>query len=508
MNLLLLGFFLIILPVNAENFKKKLNLSKNISAEIIFEDEVNFLYDTFLAYFPTLIFPINEDIIYTKDIFSIFKKKKINNHSNSLKSKKVNTHSKPKKPWTIIMYIAGDNDLEKYAERNIKQLEQIGSNENINILVHFDYHLKGKSKETKRFYVEKNNLLQIGDLPAKDSGDPQNLIEAADWALRNYPSDYFGIVLWNHGTGSCDPQFIKKNVNPSDFFYLNEENKKISLNRNIEFLSYIQENDSDKGICFDDTTRNYLDNKKLAYAFEEIYKLRKNEKIDIILMDACLMSAIEIAYLCSKYAKFLTASEEVVLGPGYNYASTLKLLNKEKVNPYYFALHVVKTYNLTYAPIANDFTQSAINLNAIEDFTKLFTEFVEILMKYKQYDTKDYIKKTLRLAGSREMVTHFSEPSYIDLKHFLENILLFIAQIPKNNFSENKETHFIKEIKAIINKLLQAYNKLIIANSHGISIPKASGLHIYFPRYGVDHGYKNTEFSIKTKWLTFLQSLK
>lgn len=471
------------------------NLAKNIQTNILFNQKIS-----------------ENNSEYSKNILNPFDSKKLNNNYQTLQSNKIHNHKQEKKRWTILIYIAGANDLYKYALRNIEQMMQVGSNEQLNIIIHFDFHVKGKQKETKRFYVEKNALLQIGELSAQDSGDTQNLINAAQWAITHYPSSYFGLILWNHGTGSCDPHFMRKIVNPNDFFYYNKANNKISLDRSREFLQYIENNEeqsSDKGICFDDTTRNYLDNKKLALALEKIYHIRNQKKIDVLLMDACLMSGIEIAHLCAPYAQFLISSEEVVLGPGYNYAMTLKPLQKEDLTPYDFALSTVKIFAQTYAPISNDFTQSALNLSIINQFTIEFKEFINVLLKYKQYDSRDHLKKTLKLAGSREMVTHFSEPSYIDLIHFLENILIFISQNPKKIVFSKKEIDSIKEIKFIIErKLIPTLNKIIIANVNGENIPKAHGIYIYFPKYQIEESYENTQFPIITQWKFLLQLLK
>lgn len=502
-------FFLLFIFSTAitENPSKKTSIEEGFIQNKIVFDTLNYEGKEPNNIFSEQIFCLNGESEETKDSLS-GSQAYSNNTFHAFKAKKIISHSQAPKLWTFFVYISADNDLYKYALRNIEQLQQIGSNENINILISIDSHVKGKVKETRRFYVEKNNLLQIGNIPAQDSGDPQNLIDAAAWALKQYPSKYFGIVLWNHGTGPFDPEFVRQQIKPNEFFYYNKENKKISINKNIEFSEFITSSGDARGICFDDTTRNYLTTKKLAIAFQEIYKLRNNEKIDIVMMDACLMAGIEIAFLCSKYAKILTASEEVVLGPGYNYASTFKILSKEKITPYNFAIHIVKTYHQTYNPIANDFTQSAINLLAVEEFCQYFAEFIEIINKYRQYDKKDHIKKSLKLAASKEMVTHFCEPSFIDLKDFLENALVLLLKIPKNTITENKESHFLKDIKEIINKLLQFYNKMIIANSHGQHAQKASGLFIYFPLRTVDQTYMTNDFTIKTKWGLLLQALK
>jgi hypothetical protein len=454
----------------------------------------------------------HQNIIENKNIDYFFEKKYGNEVDFIVNSEKIFNHSQEEKEWTILIYIAGVNDLFKYALRNIRQMMQIGSSSKLNIIIHFDFHIKGMPKMTKRFYVEKDKIKQVGDMSALDSGDAKNLINSVQWTHSNYPSKYFGLVLWNHGTGSCDPHFMRKLANPKDFFYYNHKTKKIALDRSKEFLEYIKNddmgNDAAKGICFDDTTRNYLDNKKLAYALEKISDILK-KKINIILLDACLMGGVEIADLCSQYAEYLVFSEEVVLGPGYNYAFTLKPLHKENCLPYDFAVQAVKWYAQTYSPITHDFTQSAINLSLMNEFRAEFKNFVEIIMHYLSIDTRDHLKKAIKLAASREMVTHFSEPSYIDLRHFLDNLMYYIFQNPKKiNFSK-KELDFIKNLKSVIEqKLIPLLNKIVVANATGDNVSKAHGLYIYFPKYQIEEGYKNTSFPMATKWLQLLHMLK
>jgi len=67
----------------------------------------------------------------------------------------------PQKNWTIIIYIAADNDLRSFAARNIKQMASIGSNEYVNILVHLDIRITGNKKITRRYYVEKDRILHM-----------------------------------------------------------------------------------------------------------------------------------------------------------------------------------------------------------------------------------------------------------------------------------------------------------------------------------------------------------
>ena len=46
------------------------------------------------------------------------------------------TRTAARKPWTFMVYIAADNDLRAFAANNIKQMASVGSNQNINIVIH------------------------------------------------------------------------------------------------------------------------------------------------------------------------------------------------------------------------------------------------------------------------------------------------------------------------------------------------------------------------------------
>jgi hypothetical protein len=441
---------------------------------------------------------------YLKELLNTIRKTKTYGSLQNLTIEKTQNHKQPEKDWTILIYIAGDNDLYKFALRNIEQLKQIGSNEKLNILIHFDFHQDGKQKETKRYYVERNKLIQIGSLNGMDSGSEKTLIDACSWAIKNYPSKYLIIDLWNHGSGEIDPARIRQLINPNKMFFFDPVSKKITLDRNITFLDFLLAEAIERGICFDDTTGNYLTNAKLSSALKEIVKIRNGKKIDIILMDACLMAGVGTATLCCEYANFLCASEEVVLGPGYNYAIMLKPLIKRSMTPELFARNVVETYEETYAPVTQDYTQSCFNLSFTNEVIENINELVDALLKYINIDKQGILKKTIRICSNKDLVTHFSEPSYIDFKHFLENILTHTSKI---NLQIDHCQIFNKEIPQIIQKLIKNLNRLVFMNVKGRINPKASGIYIYFPNIFIDSSYKKTLFAKKCKWITLLEKV-
>src|SRR5579863_8895256 len=172
------------------------------------------------------------------------------------------------KPWTFLVYMAAANDLNDYALYDLQEMMKVGSSSYVNILVYLTIQQEGQQKETKKLYIEKDHIEQIGPVMMRDSGDISALAEALQWACLDYPSEHIVVDLWNHGDGV--------------------------LNRS-KFHS--------KGICFDSDTRHYLTDRDCFNAFTWVKDMiRGGKKFDIITCDACLLASLEMAYTLSSCA--------------------------------------------------------------------------------------------------------------------------------------------------------------------------------------------------------------
>ena len=83
----------------------------------------------------------------------------VNSESNTDDAHKTLYTPHPKKHTTVLIYMASDNDLNYFAKKNLDDMKKIGSSPFLNILVQMDG--QGPYEKTKRFYVEKNNLVQV-----------------------------------------------------------------------------------------------------------------------------------------------------------------------------------------------------------------------------------------------------------------------------------------------------------------------------------------------------------
>jgi hypothetical protein len=112
--------------------------------------------------------------------------------------------------WTVLVFLAADNDLESFAMQDLHELEKNGSDDNIAYVVQIDRRGGGESgtalrglimrdPEWERYKVRIVSLLSnIGET---STGDPRVLSEFIQWGVREYPAERYGLVIWNHGNG-------------------------------------------------------------------------------------------------------------------------------------------------------------------------------------------------------------------------------------------------------------------------------------------------------------------
>lgn len=414
--------------------------------------------------------------------------------------------------WTFIVYIAADNDLRSFAANNIKQMAQLGSNDNINIAVQLDIRITGNQKITRRYFIDKNKIyhLNINEASTQrmDSGDPKSLVSCACWAIQNYPASKYALILWNHGTGIIDPGYSRI-INASELFSYNATLHTLELDRSIGFLDYmnkVKESDSTRGICWDDSTGNYLTNKKLDSALQEICtRLLYGKKLNIIGFDACLMSMLEVASLVKKYANIMVASQEVELGTSWDYAKVLAPFAYRALSETAFAQHIVDSYGKVYSRITNDYTLSAINLNAIDSLENNVNTLAAILLDCLKKQKNNTVKNTILASCSKDDCTNFEEPSFIDLHHFYCNLQDNLGDFEFNSDAEGML--YRTQLNATLQEGKALITKIAFANVAGNNLKAAKGISIYFPEKNIHYSYKQSNFAYTNKWYTFLTKM-
>lgn len=411
----------------------------------------------------------------------------------------------PKKPATVVNFIAADNDLHYFAWKNIKQMEMVGSNENVNIIVQLN--TPGYFNPTKRYIIKEGRRVLVqadGFVPNQklNSGSPYTLIDCVEWAMKHYPADNLYLFLWDHGTGPHDPG-IAKTINICNLFYVNPISEMLELDRSIGFLDMIAkqalQEEKLRGICFDETFKSYMTNQDLKFALSEIqHRVLHGKKIGVVLFDACLMSMIEIANICKDHAEYMVSSQEVEFGTGYDYERAFKPFQQKALSPREFAIHAVQAYKQMYLPITPDFTHAALDLNKINSVEENIHLVAERLSVALDYEANKTVSNLLKFSKSTQNCTCFDEPTYIDLGHFYKNILTHLNEI---KLETESDTQIIQQdLFYLITQGLKLIEEAVIANETGRNLANACGISIYFPENSIFNSYPKCDFAITNNW--------
>ncbi len=410
------------------------------------------------------------------------------------------------KPVTIIIYMAADNDLRSFVYRNLEEIKYLlratSATENFNIFIHLDVHNPGQKKMTLHLvaYQKELCLAWQGEM---DSGKEDTLVYTYSEAMRYCPGNKIIMGLWNHGTGDLNPT-SGKIFNPSNLYEFDPLQQKIVLNRTIGFLDYLENfcMSEERGICFDDSTRNYLTNQKVGTALEKICFLRKGKKIDLLFCDACLMSGIGFMREIKPWVNYLIASEEVILATGFRYEQVLNFFNQSQPNIPAFIQHTIQVFENTYQKLTPDYTLSGVNLQKLDVFYESLDQLAQLLILGLKNQKNGSVKDFIRHSSWRSNCTSFDEPSYKDIKHLLINFSKNLPMIQLANLE--LENNLKNQLRLLITAMLAQLQNSIVGHCAGKNLAHSGGISIYLPESRIHSSFQHTTFAKTNSWYTMI----
>ena len=204
--------------------------------------------------------------------------------------------SNSRQTWLVMLYFdADDPALEEDMYYDLNEAEMAGSTDRVKIVAQMDrsdkgYEGDGNWTTARRYFLNQDSDLKtihspmIADLGEVDMGSEKTLVDFTTWAIKTYPSDKYVLIMSDHGAGwpggwtDESPQDSSGN-----FIYLNQ-----------------------------------LDN-----ALDQTIRQTGISRFELIGLDACLMSTLEVYNSLAPYALYGVASEETEPSLGWAYASFL-----------------------------------------------------------------------------------------------------------------------------------------------------------------------------------------
>ncbi|MCB0253280.1 MAG: hypothetical protein KDI55_06085, partial [Anaerolineae bacterium] len=373
--------------------------------------------------------------------------------------------------WTVMLYQdADDKILEEDIFIDFNEVERIGSSDKVNIVAQMDRYRGGFSGDgnwtgARRYYVTQDNDLErinsqvVEDLGEVNMSDGQTLVDFVTWAVANYPADKYALILSDHGLGW-----------PGGW---SDPDPRSSGDRSIPLAAAIGD-------------QLYL--MELDQALGEIRAATGIDKFELVGLDACLMSHMEVFNALEEHARYGVASQETEPALGWAYTSFLnQLVNNPAMNGAGLGATVVDTYIRDDQRIVDDrarqqliggqrasaaqvaqqlesnITLSAIDLSAMPELNASVNQLALALQEADQRavaKARSYAQPFTSIFGSDV------PPSYIDLGHFAQ----LAAQETRN-----------PDVAQAGQNVLDALSNAVIAERHGAKKSGATGFSIYFP---------------------------
>jgi hypothetical protein len=398
--------------------------------------------------------------------------------------------------WTFMLYLAGDNNLSAAGEKDLGEMRKVGSTPEVNIVAEFDR--AGPQHETQRYHIERDGVNeQAESLGETDSGDPNVLLGFIRWAAKNYPADRYALVLWNHGGGwePDDLDQIATSVKANDYTVREAGDRSARSTRGRILFRSTQKKlmrlptAADRAICYDDGSGHSLDTIELGNVLSKTVTAL-GQPLDLLGMDACLMSDLEVAYQARPYVKHIVASEESEPNDGWPYDAVFgKLVANPDLPTAELAAHIVQVYVQYYVDrhFSGDVTQSALDLSQLDSLTgplDLLSGALSPRMKVGKYELGEALFRT---SGS-----------------FYDGKLWDIAEVCKELAAETADDATRQAAEAVQAALQPKSGLFVIAEGHhGNKVKGCGGVSIYLPPrvlYRVSPFYADLEYAKDHTW--------
>jgi hypothetical protein len=392
------------------------------------------------------------------------------------------------KSWTVMVYMAGDNNLDPEGSKDLREMKKAGSTDQVSIIAQFD---RAAGHVARRYYLRKGGLVTgdaVDSLGEVNTGDPESLEDFIRWGIRNYPAKHYLLVLWNHGQGWDDTDVYADEryrslrrlaTGPARHSFFRTPERK-ALRKAIGSMEY-------RAILLDDNAKDFLDNQELKKVLANSAKTL-GRKLDILGMDACLMSMAEVGYQIADSASFTVGSEQTEPGDGWPYDKILSALAKKPaMAPNDLCTLIVEKYLASY-PDREPVTQSACDLSRAD----ALADAVSSLAAALKSGTGD--PDMLQIVQSvRNKVQSYDVRDNIDLADFC-------SLLEKTGVNAVVK----KACQQVIAEIRNGY--VIKQGFKNKSMQHSGGVAIYFPLVTVSPLYPKLEFSRKTGWDSFLTS--
>ena len=272
--------------------------------------------------------------------------------------------------WTIMMYMAADNDLYNiYFDQDWEAMKAVGSTERVHLVAFVD---RESTHRANYYYIRRGDSENLQELDSVNSGDGQTLLNFISFAKQRYPAERYALILWNHGGGWRI---------------------------------------SNKGIGEDwANQKDLIEIPELANALSQA-----GVHFSLIGMDACRMATIEVAYEIRACGDVMVASQ-IDTWYSFPYRQFLQSLVQ---NPTMDASSLAREIIDNYVAAGTDRVLSAIELDRVEPLAQALSNHASLLMTRLRSNDSSFSPSSTK----DDKDTIWGEDVYLDIYNYAQATL-------------------------------------------------------------------------------------
>ena len=417
------------------------------------------------------------------------------------------------KEWTIMIYMAGDNNLAvdmAYALEQIKGVAD-GGDDSPNLLVYYDgnspsiptlycdFSVPGKARY-KPSYKVPNKLYDVPKKLNENAADKFSILNFIDWCVNKVQVDddegsgeitfgrraeKYALIFAGHSLGFQDIGLFKdestgKTMKMNDFWFVLET----LTNSRHKLEKYADEN-------------NLPDDVR-----ELVTTVLLGQKIDLLGFDSCVMGMLEVGYQFNNVAKTLIASEGSVPSAGWTYAKILGCLAREQ-NRKLDTRSVAEMFVKQFIRSQDSYTVGGVSVDMAAWDLSRFSYLADEFDGLSQVLLDCFADEGSRIYRQMERVIlqiHWKCQSYmfdqnVDLGDFCELLDLECGRVAEE-LGEGDDIEQLRAVQKQCRHVLKELSKAVILSGFsGGNYQYSNGVSVFFPwsREGYEVSKKNYE---------------
>jgi hypothetical protein len=419
------------------------------------------------------------------------------------------------KEWTIMIYMAGDNNLSVDMAYALEQIKGVAEGpDSPNLFVYYDGNspaiptmycdfTEPNDPRYLRSYKVPNKLYPVTPKYNENAADIRSVVNFVHWCVNTVPVTTNGEISYGRRSRRYALIFAGHSLGFQDIGLFKDETSGKSMNMRDFYAALERITGSAKELKLE----------AKEHGFEgDIYDLETvpliGQKIDILGFDSCVMGMLEVGYQFGNLARTMIASEGSVPSAGWTYAKILGLLagktrdidTKEVVAQ--FVKEFIKSQdNYTVGGVAVD--MAAWDTSRFGHLAEAFAGLSHVLIDcFEDPDSRIYRQMERMILKVHWKCQSYMFDQNVDLGDFCELLDQECEWVTEElGGGDDNDILMLNRVRIACDGVLKEIEKTVILSGFsGGTYQYSNGISVFFP--WTREGYEVSRKNYESLWFT------